>query len=129
GTVAIMLHGKLLLGNRALVDKRYPLVDKRLPLSLVAILFLGKQARPLLGLRLCLGGDDLELLELGHGPVALGLEGDLRLAHALRLAQQLTGLLELGRQAVTFRDDTAQLGRRALQRLAEGRLEPLDLCA
>ena len=95
----------------------------------MAILFLGKQARPLLGLRLCLGGDDLELLELGHGPVALGLEGDLRLAHALGLAQQLTGLLELGRQAVTFLDDTAQLGRRALPRLGERCLEPLDLGA
>ena len=84
---------------------------------------------PLLGLRLGLGGDGLEALELGQGAVALGLEGDLRLAHALRLPQQLVGLLELGRKPVALPDDTAQLGRSALAHLGEDVLEPFDLGA
>ena len=94
-----------------------------------AILFLGEQARPFLGLCLGLAGDGLKLLELGHGAVALGLEGDLRLAHALRLAQQLVCLLELGRQAVALLDDGAQLGGGALPHLGEDVLEPFDLGA
>ena len=96
---------------------------------MVAILFLDEQARPFLGLRLGLAGDRPELLELGHGAVALGLEGDLRLAHAFRLSQQLLCLLELGRQGVTLLDDGAQLGRCALSHLGEYVLEPFDLGA
>ncbi len=96
---------------------------------MVTILFLCEQACPLLGLRLGLGGDGLEALELGQGAVSLGLERDLRLAYPLRLPQQLAGLLELGREPVAFPDDTAQLGRSAFAHLGEDVLESFDLGA
>src|SRR6185437_8960948 len=84
---------------------------------------------PLLGLRLSLRGNGLESLDLGQSAVSLGLEGDLRLAYPLRLAQQLPGVLELGRKPVAFLDDTAQLGRGAFAHVGEDVLESLDLGA
>ena len=92
-------------------------------------MFLHEQAASLLGLRLGVAGNDLEPSELGCDAVALGLEGDLGLTHALGLPQQLVCLLELGRQAVALLDDAAQLGRGVLPHLGEDVLQPLDLGA
>ena len=121
--------GELLDRGAELLLEQRALGEQGLPLFAVKVLLLGEEARLFLGLRLGLGRDDLQPLELRDGAVALGLEGDLRVANTLRLPQQLPGLLELGRQVVALLDDGAQLGRRAVPYLGQDVLESLDLGA
>jgi len=86
-----------------------------------------EQAALLVRGRLGLGSDAPELLELGERVIPLGGESDLRLAHALRLAQHLLRFLELGRESVAFLGNLLQFHRAALLHLDEGSLQALDL--
>src|SRR6188472_42986 len=78
-------------------------------------------------LPICGGG--AKLLELGERPVALRRKGDLRLAHALCLHQQLLRLGQLGRSAVALLGHPAHFGGAALLSLDVHGPELLDLPA